>query len=279
MHFALLGHSAKYVLKTVGLFHTIEDWAPSQYHLVVVNVLEVDALRASVSSAGLPVERTSVHALDQLPPWALALHQSITANTTSGPGAIPCWKLFVPFLPSMAHINNLIFVDGDLLLMQDPRPLWEYFDIFAPSHLLGLAMNHDGITGLNSGVMLMKMDRMRGIDSMWVRALRHGVARLQRRPQVKLGWLADQTFLSLLAGWTFNSDSLFEPKAAPLFGRVWMLPCGWNRQLSIHASQEPNFWPRWAACTEPCRLAHFSGVFCALPRLRRTQALRIPDLP
>ena len=43
---------------------------------------------------------------------------------------------------------RLVFVDSDLLLLESPRGLWAHFDAFSPRHLLGLALNHDGITGL-----------------------------------------------------------------------------------------------------------------------------------
>merc|ERR1719424_2409669 len=69
----------------------------------------------------------------------------------SGPGAIPCWKLFVPFLPSFASVDSLIFLDSDILLLQDPRLLWAHFGHFLPTHVLGLALNHDGMTGETDG--------------------------------------------------------------------------------------------------------------------------------
>ena len=61
------------------------------------------------------------------------------------PGAIPCWKLFAPYLPTLAAVPRLVFIDSDLLLLESPSGLWAHFDAFSPRHLLGLALNHDGI--------------------------------------------------------------------------------------------------------------------------------------
>ena len=96
-----------------------------------------------------------MHSTEALSPWATNLHGNLTRRA-SGPGAIPCWKLFAPFLPTLAAVPRLIFLDSDLLLLESPQPLWAHFDAFSPRHLIGLALNHDGMTGLNSGVLLEK---------------------------------------------------------------------------------------------------------------------------
>lgn len=262
-HYALLGHTASYLLKRTSILLRIERYRPAaRYHLVLTSALEARRTQDSVAAGStlLPRARTQTHSVDALPAWATGLHANMSKRA-SGPGAIPCWKLFAAYLPALSSIDRLIFLDSDLLLMEDPAPLWAHFDDFAPSHLLGLAMNHDGITGFNSGVLLMQLDRMR-TDQQWARLLHRGVAALVARPPaVRLGWLADQTFLSMMGGWQFEKNRLFDFRAAPLVEHVWILPCGWNRQLSVHASNWPNFWPTWATCTEPCRFAHFSGVF------------------
>ena len=118
------------------------------------------------------------------------------------------------------------------------------------------------MTGLNSGVLLLHLERMRADDDVWARLLHAAAAKLEQQPRVvRLGWLADQTFVSFLAAWQFGAHSLYPPHDAPLGDRLYTVPCGWNRQLSVHAANTPNFWPNWASCTEPCRFAHFSGVF------------------
>ena len=75
-------------------------------------------------------------------PWARAFGHSAKLLH---PGAIPCWKLFAPYLPTLAAVPRLVFIDSDLLLLESPSGLWAHFDAFSPRHLLGLALNHDGI--------------------------------------------------------------------------------------------------------------------------------------
>ena len=115
------------------------------------------------------------------------------------------------------------------------------------------------MTGLNSGVLLLHLARMRADDDVWARLLHAAAAKLEQQPRVvRLGWLADQTFVSFLAAWQFGAHSLYPPHDAPLGDRLYTVPCGWNRQLSVHAANTPNFWPNWASCTEPCRFAYFA---------------------
>jgi len=261
MEFAVLGHTAAYLLGRSGALMQIERWAPaSRYHLVTTSNKQARLTAEQLPSGALPLARTSVHSTEALSPWATNLHGNLTRRA-SGPGAIPCWKLFAPFVPTLAAVPRLIFLDSDLLLLESPQPLWAHFDAFSPRHLIGLALNHDGMTGLNSGVLLLHLERMRA-DGKWARMLHAASAKLERQPpKVRLGWLADQTFLSFLAAWQFETNSLYPPHSAPLGDRLYSVPCGWNRQLSVHAANQPNFWPNWASCTEPCRFAHFSGVF------------------
>ena len=56
-------------------------------------------------------------------PQATSLHRNLTRRA-SGPGAIPCWKLFAPYLPTLVAVPRLIFIDSDLLLLESPRALW-----------------------------------------------------------------------------------------------------------------------------------------------------------
>ena len=56
-------------------------------------------------------------------PQAISLHRNLTRRA-SGPGAIPCWKLFAPYLPTLVAVPRLIFIDSDLLLLESPRALW-----------------------------------------------------------------------------------------------------------------------------------------------------------
>ena len=233
MEFAVLGHTAAYLLGRSGALMQIERWAPaSRYHLVTTSNKQARLTAEQLPSGALPLARTSVHSTEALSPWATNLHGNLTRRA-SGPGAIPCWKLFAPFVPTLAAVPRLIFLDSDLLLLESPQPLWAHFDAFSPRHLIGLALNHDGMTGLNSGVLLLHLERMRA-DGKWARMLHAASTKLERQPpKVRLGWLADQTFLSFLAAWQFETNSLYPPHSAPLGDRLYSVPCGWNRQLSV----------------------------------------------
>ena len=274
--FALLGHSADYMRSSLSVLQRIEQWSPAaDYHLVLLRTSDAAMLRRSLALR-LPRGRTTVHSLDQLPDSVVGHeHGQLVlrgyvhdiAATARGMGRVLLLKLLLPLLPSLKSVERLVFLDSDCFFIEDPRPLFRHFDDFRRGDLLGLAKNHDGVLGVNTGVVLMHLDRMRRGDE-WLKLLQKGAAALNTTPRVKLGWLADQTFLSLLAGWQLDRQRLYSPHDAPLRGRVWTLPCGWNRQLSVHCSNadaacdgSANFWAEWASCTEPCRLAHFSGLF------------------
>ena len=145
MEFAVLGHTAAYLLGRSGALLQIERWAPaSRYHLVTTSHKEAQRTTEQLPSGALPLARTSVHSTEGLPLWATSLHRNLTRRA-SGPGAIPCWKFFAPYLPTLAAVPRLVFIDSDLLLLESPSGLWAHFDAFSPRHLLGLALNHDGI--------------------------------------------------------------------------------------------------------------------------------------
>ena len=65
----------------------------------------------------------TIHTTRTVGPQATSLHRNLTRRA-SGPGAIPCWKLFAPYLPTLVAVPRLIFIDSDLLLLESPRALW-----------------------------------------------------------------------------------------------------------------------------------------------------------
>ncbi|XP_049877470.1 glucoside xylosyltransferase 1-like [Pectinophora gossypiella] len=85
-------------------------------------------------------------------------------------------RLFIPEL--MTHIDSLIYVDTDTLFLGPADELWSYFFKFNSSQISALALEDNnpnlswyprfakhpfyGKLGLNSGVMLMNLTRMRG---------------------------------------------------------------------------------------------------------------------
>uniref|UniRef100_UPI00358E9637 glucoside xylosyltransferase 1-like isoform X1 n=2 Tax=Myxine glutinosa TaxID=7769 RepID=UPI00358E9637 len=84
-------------------------------------------------------------------------------------------RLFLPSL--LKDTDSLIYVDTDVLFLEPVEKLWSKFAQFGPLHLAGLAPEHEdpkagwyarfarhpfyGRAGVNSGVMLMNLSRLR----------------------------------------------------------------------------------------------------------------------
>ena len=89
MEFAVLGHTAAYLLGRSGALLQIERWAPaSRYHLVTTSHREAQRTTKQLPSGALPLARTSVHSTEGLPLWATSLHRNLTRRA-SGPGDFP----------------------------------------------------------------------------------------------------------------------------------------------------------------------------------------------
>ena len=71
MEFAVLGHTAEYLLGRSGALLQIERWAPtSRYHLVTTSQKEAQRTTEQLPNGALPLARTSVHSTESLPHWA-----------------------------------------------------------------------------------------------------------------------------------------------------------------------------------------------------------------
>ena len=71
MEFAVLGHTAEYLLGRSGALLQIERWAPtSRYHLVTTSQKEAKRTAEQLPKGALPPARTSVHNTESLPHWA-----------------------------------------------------------------------------------------------------------------------------------------------------------------------------------------------------------------
>lgn len=100
---------------------------------------------------------------------------------------VELWKnMFLPgaaqrlFFPSlMPEVKTTIYLDFDTIFLSSPFDLFQRFALFKPSQIAGLVTNSFnqsswypmnssvpfyGKTGLNSGVMLMDLEKMRNID-------------------------------------------------------------------------------------------------------------------
>ncbi|XP_029681632.1 glucoside xylosyltransferase 1 isoform X1 [Takifugu rubripes] len=92
----------------------------------------------------------------------------------------PCasQRLFLPLI--LKDIDSIVYVDSDILFLQPMDHLWAFLSKFTPSQLAAMAPEHEepriawysrfarhpfyGRTGVNSGVMLMNMTRMRSVS-------------------------------------------------------------------------------------------------------------------
>lgn len=87
--------------------------------------------------------------------------------------------LLMSFQLILKDIDSIVYVDSDILFLQPIDDLWAFLSKFNPSQLAAMAPEHEepriawysrfarhpfyGRTGVNSGVMLMNMTRMRTV--------------------------------------------------------------------------------------------------------------------
>lgn len=92
----------------------------------------------------------------------------------------PCaaQRLFLPTL--LPHIDSLIYVDCDVIFLTNPEDLWNHFNLFTSTQIASMTPESEsrntgwytrfarhpyyGEFGVNSGVMLMNLKRMREIN-------------------------------------------------------------------------------------------------------------------
>ena len=92
----------------------------------------------------------------------------------------PCASLRLFLAKLLPSIDSVIYVDIDVLFLRPPEDLWKYFEDFSSSHIAGLVPECDRNQkdcwyrnhakhpyvkpdGVNTGVMLMNLTRMRSI--------------------------------------------------------------------------------------------------------------------
>jgi xylosyl alpha-1,3-xylosyltransferase len=149
--------------------------------------------------------------------------------------SIGLFKIFDP------NVKRIIMLDADLKFKEDIRLLYEHFNQFTDTNLIGIA--HDGqpvyrhtfynyrlknsgtrvgdpppngLTGFNSGVLLLDLEKMRS-SKLYQRLITpEAVEELTKEFSFK-GHLGDQDFFSLIG---MKYEEIFH-----------VLPCTWNRQL------------------------------------------------
>ncbi|XP_070565842.1 glucoside xylosyltransferase 1-like [Ptychodera flava] len=147
-----------------------------------------------------------------------------------GENAVEWKKLFKPcasqrlFLPDvLTNVDSLLYVDTDVLFLFPLDEIWEFFRKFNDTQLAAMTPEHEalsigwynrfaqhpyyGETGVNSGVMLMNLTRIRKFG--WTKK----IVPIYKEYKLKITW-GDQDLLNIL----FH----FHPEL------LYVYPCEWN---------------------------------------------------
>ncbi|XP_061523366.1 glucoside xylosyltransferase 1 isoform X2 [Phycodurus eques] len=146
----------------------------------------------------------------------------------------PCasQRLFLPLI--LKDVESLVYVDSDILFLQPVDRLWDFLSLFDSAQLAAMAPEHEepriawysrfarhpfyGRTGINSGVMLMNLTRMRNMffkNDMTSVGLRWEelLMPLLQKYKLNITW-GDQDLLNII--FHYNPELLLE------------FPCQWN---------------------------------------------------
>ncbi|KAK2842513.1 hypothetical protein Q5P01_012713 [Channa striata] len=167
----------------------------------------------------------------------------------------PCasQRLFLPLI--LKEVDSLLYVDTDILFLQSVENIWALLSQFNSTHLAAMAPEHEeprigwynrfarhpfyGKTGINSGVMLMNMTRLRNkyfkndmtaVELQWEEILMP----LLQKYKLNITW-GDQDLLNII--FHHNPESLY------------VFPCQWN------------YRPDHCIYGSNCQLAEQEGVF------------------
>ncbi|KAK3597801.1 hypothetical protein CHS0354_006171 [Potamilus streckersoni] len=170
--------------------------------------------------------------------------QEMQKHFSYKPGAYFSDALFFFSIAShvvLPDLDRVIMLDADLKFNADIKQLWNLFEKFSNKCIIGIARENqpvyrhtfhmyrnanirtrvgdpppDGLTGFNSGVLLLDLDKMRQ-SKVYNSVLKSGeIEKLTQKYMFK-GHLGDQDFFTLLS---MEYEDLF-----------YVLPCTWNRQL------------------------------------------------
>lgn len=146
----------------------------------------------------------------------------------------PCasQRLFLPLI--LKEVDSLLYVDTDILFLRPVEDLWKFLSGFNGSHVAAMAPEHEeprigwynrfarhpyyGRTGVNSGVMLMNLTRIRAkhfkndmtrVNLKWHELLMP----LLHKYKLNITW-GDQDLLNII--FHYNPESLL------------VFPCQWN---------------------------------------------------
>uniref|UniRef100_A0A3Q4BI17 Glucoside xylosyltransferase 1 n=1 Tax=Mola mola TaxID=94237 RepID=A0A3Q4BI17_MOLML len=167
----------------------------------------------------------------------------------------PCasQRLFLPLI--LKEVDSLLYVDTDIIFLRPVEDIWALLSHFGSSQLAAMAPEHEetrigwynrfarhpyyGKTGINSGVMLMNMTRLRdksfkndmtSVPLQWEEILMP----LLQKYKLNITW-GDQDLLNII--FHHNPESLY------------VFPCHWN------------YRPDHCIYGSNCRKAEHEGVF------------------
>lgn len=165
-------------------------------------------------------------------------------------------------------ISRVIMLDSDLEFRSDIGDLFKIFDQFGKMNIFGLAREQqpvyrhifhmyrqahstaklgdpppDGITGYNSGVLLMDLDKMRN-SHVYDQILTGNVLKNITKEYQFQGHLGDQDFYTVIS---IKYPELF-----------YTLPCSWNRQLCTwwRDNGYSDVFELYHKCEEPIHVYH-----------------------
>lgn len=149
--------------------------------------------------------------------------------------SIGLFKVFDP------NVKRIILLDADLKFQQDIGQLYNLFPQFTQKNVIGIARDAqpvyrhlfwqyrnenpntrvggappNGLTGFNSGVLLLDLEKMRASSEYESLITAESVDKLTKKYHFK-GHLGDQDFFTLIG---MDHEELF-----------YVLPCTWNRQI------------------------------------------------
>ena len=132
-------------------------------------------------------------------------------------------RLFIPYVVPENVTDKIIYVDTDILFMRPLEHIWNFFSRFNSTHIAALAPEHEwdrqgwynrfarhpyyGERGVNSGVMLMNIAKMRELD--WVDRM----IEYHKEYKLRITW-GDQDLINIF----FH----YYPE------KLYVYPCHWN---------------------------------------------------
>ncbi|XP_051886219.1 glucoside xylosyltransferase 1 isoform X1 [Pristis pectinata] len=167
----------------------------------------------------------------------------------------PCasQRLFLPLI--LKDVDSLLYVDTDVLFLRPMDDIWAFFEDFNQTQIAGMAPEHEeprigwynrfarhpyyGKTGINSGVMMMNMTRIRKKyfkNDMTTARLKWEdlLLPLFKKYKLNITW-GDQDLLNIV--FYYNPESLF------------IFPCQWN------------YRPDHCMYGSNCKAAEDEGIF------------------